>query len=402
MNGFLIAILLQSSVSIAPRSALENPSVVFPVPAKVKKDYDKIWIRFLAGKNDAKVVKDLDKMLRKEQTFDAGLTLEGYIALSNGDAVAARQRFTEALRLNSNNRIALYYLAELAYTRQDYAGAVRLYSDLMSIDKARPDIETKRQTALLRATDELLRSAARAEAENRLAEAEQFYRQALSVLPGEPTLHLRLADLLAKEGKNDEAETQRKALEASAPRPALKAPTTETAKGDDLEDLGRWGSDIETFRRIRTAETISREQLAALVVRYFPQITEFSQRPQIVTDIQDSWASSEIQTIVGVGLILPLPNHTFEPAGPVTRGDLAAALARLGRLLKLSPGTTAAVTPPDVGPTNTRYPDVQLVLGYGVMDLENSGSFNVGGYVSGQEAVGSASRLLRSFQQAQR
>src|SRR5438067_3638872 len=36
---------------------------------------------------------------------------------------------------------------------------------------------------------------------------------------------------------------------------------------------------------------------------------------------QDSWASSEIQTVVGIGLIEPLPNHTFRPAAAITRAE---------------------------------------------------------------------------------
>jgi hypothetical protein len=48
------------------------------------------------------------------------------------------------------------------------------------------------------------------------------------------------------------------------------------------------------------------------------------------------------------------------------------------------------------------YPEVRLVLGYGVMSLEDSGSFNVSGDVTGGQAVQSAEQLLRIFQQVQR
>lgn len=401
MTAFLIALLLQSLLLLPPRTAMENPAAVSQVPPKIKNDYDKMWTRFLTGKEDEKLVKGLDNFFKKQKTFDPALMVEGYIALYKGDDAAARQKFTQALTLNPNNRIALYYLAELAYAHNEYARATTLYAQLLSVDTPRSDIETKREKALLLATQELLRSAARAEGENRLAEAEQYYRQALSIAPKEPTLHARLADLLARENKKDEAAAETKTVEELTPRRAGSPRATGETKSDSLDDLGRWGNDIELFHQIRDAEAITREQFAAIIVRYFPQVMELRRSPQIVTDIQSSWARSEIQTVVGVGLIDPLPNHTFEPSTPITRGDLAIALARLTRLVSLSPSVAPPVAAPDLAPENALYPDIQLVLGFGAMTLEDSGSFNAGGKVSGREAVRSAERLLRTFQQAQ-
>ena len=104
---------------------------------------------------------------------------------------------------------------------------------------------------------------------------------------------------------------------------------------------------------------------------------------------------------MGLGLIAPLPNHTFEPATRMTRGELAVALARLIRLLGVSPGSASLIPTPDLASTNAQYLEVQLVLGLGVMTLQDSGSFNVSGEVSGQEAVVIGERLLHTFQQAQ-
>jgi tetratricopeptide (TPR) repeat protein len=403
MNAFLIALVLQSLLLLPPRTAVENPAAVSQVPQKLKKDYDKIWTRFLTGKEDAKLVKDLDKLLKKEKTFDPAWVMEGYVELYRGDDTAARQKFTQALTLNAKNRIALYYLAELAYAHSEYARATTLYAQLLSLDATHSDIlEPKRQRALLLAIDNLLRSAARAEEENRLAESEQYYRQALNIVPKDPTLHGRLADLLAKENKTEEAAAERRAAEELTPRRAARARAADDGKSDSLEDLGRWGNNIEVFHQIRNAEAVTREQFAVLIIRYFPQVTEFRQNPQILTDTQNSPARSEIQTLVGIGLIDPMPNHTFEPTAPITRGDLATALARLSRLLSVSPASVRPIAAPDLAPTNAQYAEVQLVLGSGLMTLEDSGRFNVGGLVSGREAVRSADQLLRTFQQVQR
>lgn len=402
MNVLVLTLVLQSVLLLPPRTALENPTAASTVSQKLRKDYDKLWVRFTTATNDSKLAKDLDKLLRKEKNFDPGWIIQGYIALYKGDEPAARAGFAQALTINPNNRIAMYYLAELAYARGEYARAASLYAQLISIDAIHPEIETKRQKAFLLATDDLLRAAARAESENRLSEAEGYYRQALKFAPNEPALHVRLTDLLLKANKKEEAETERKIAESLMPRPASRVAAADRAKRDDLEDLGRWGSDIEVFHKIRDTEVLTREQFAILIVRYFPQVTESRQTPQIITDIQDSAAISEIQVVTGIGLIQPLPNRAFEPSAPITRGDFAKALARLSRLLGVSTSEAPPTAPPDVASTSTLYPDVQLVLGSGVMTLQDSGSFEAAGPVSGRQAVRSADRLVRTFQQLQR
>src|SRR6266481_2193283 len=362
MNTFLIALLLmQSSLLLPPRSAIENPAVVSAVPARLQKDYDRLWTRFLIGKGDAQLTKDLDNLIKKQKNFDPAMTIEGYIELYKGNDAAATQKFQQALAMNSNNRIALYYLGEIAYTHQDYVRANTFYSMLFSMDSNRTDIEPKRQKALLLATDGLLCSAARAEAETRLSEAEEFYKQTLAMAPREPVVHTRLADLLAKENKIEEAAAERKAAEELTPRRGTSVRNNTEPKSDDLEDLGRWGNDIGMFREIRNAQSVTREQVAVVVVKYFPQVLERQRTPQIVTDIESSWARTEIQTVVDVGLMEGFANHTFEPSAPATRGEFAAALARLIGLLGLSPISAPPISTPDVVSTNAQYPDIQLV-----------------------------------------
>jgi len=403
MNTFLIALLLvQSSLLLPPRAAVENPATVSQIPPKLQKDYNKLWLRFVTGKADTQLAKDLDNLIKKQKDFDPALTLEGYLELYRGNDAAASQKFQQALTANSRNSIALYYLAELAYTHRDYVHANTFYSMLLAMDGKRTDIAPKREKAMLLATEDLLRSAARAEGENRLSEAEEFYKQALAMAPKEPVVHMRLADLLARENKLDEAAAERKAADDLAPRRRATASARGNAepKADDLEDLGRWGSEIGMLREIRNTQYVTREQVAAIIVRYFPQISERRQNPQIVTDIDSSWARAEIRTVIAAGLLDVLPNHTFEPAASVTRGEFAATLGRLVRVLSLSPPKALPDSTPDVAPTNPVYADVQLVLGYALMSLRDSGEFDVSENVSGGEAVRSADRLLQLFQQA--
>jgi tetratricopeptide (TPR) repeat protein len=405
MYSIGIAILLQSLLLLPPRTAMENPATLSQVPPKIAKDYDKLWLRFVTGREDAKLKRDLDSFALKQKTFGPAVTLQAYLSLYSGDYATAVQRFNQALTLDAKNSIAVYYLAEIAYIQQDYARAAALYTRLLPLDSRRPDIETKRQRALLLATDATLRSGARAEAENRLVDAEQAYRQALTVLPNEPSLHQRLADLLARENKNDEAAVERRAAEALMPARGRsggpgRAVGSDPGNADTIDDIGRWGGDLARFHEIRNAPSLTREQLAVLLVRYFPQITELRQTSQILTDIQSSWATSEIQVVTSVGLMNPLPNHTFGPSTTVTRGEFAATIARLMRMLGMSAGTSRPVPASDLSPGSAIYPEVQLVLSSGVMTLADSGSFSVSGDISGREAVNSAERALGVFQQA--
>lgn len=401
MNSFfLVLLLLQSSLLLPPRGSAVNPAAVSSVPAKLQKDYDKLWSRFVSGQSDAQLTKDIANFTKKQKNFDPVLTIEAYIELYRGNDAAAARKFQQALSINSKNWIAAYYLAELAYTHQDYGRANTFYSLLLDLDQTRTDIEPKREKALLLATENLLRSAAQAEADDRFSDAEQLYRQALNIAPKDPALHSRLADLLTKAGKQDEAAAERKIAEELTPRHSAILRSNADSKNDDLEDLGRWGNDIERFHQIRDARTVTREQIAALLVKYFPQVVEHRQNQQIVTDIDASWARDEIQTLVDADLMVILPNHTFEPSAVIIRGEFAAAMARLIGLLGLRANTNPPISITDMAPTNAQYADVQLVLGYGLMNVQDSGAFSVSAELSGRDAVGAAARLLETFQQA--
>jgi tetratricopeptide (TPR) repeat protein len=422
MNSLLIVLLLQSLL-LPPRVSLENPSAVSTVPQKLKKDYDKAWALFVNAKEDPKLAKELEKLNKKQKNFDAVLTIQAYLDLYAKNDADAQRKFEELVSRDDDNRIALYYLAEFAYLRGDYGSANDYYTRLLKTDNSRPELETKRNKVLLLATENLLRKAARAESENRFAEAEGLYRQALSIAPSEPGFHGRLADLYARQQKWDEALTQyRQQAEfeggsgdtdkriaetlmnlgrteeardiLSRLRDSGNADEVLEEKVLELNDLGRWGGDIARFREIEAAASLSREQLCAMLVRYFPQITEFRQTPQIVTDVEDSWARTEIQTIVGVGLIAPYPNHTFQPGAAVTRGDFARALARMMRVLSVSPNGAPPIATADVSQRSPFHADVQLVLGYDLMTLDDAGNFNLDAEISGEEAVWTVEKLL--------
>src|SRR5216117_3852423 len=105
MNALMLVLMLQSSLLLPPRSAVENPASVSPIPQKLRKDYDQLWTRFVSGKEDPKLIKDLEKLHQKQKTFESAWIIDAYIALYQGNDTAARQKFMQALAVNASNRI---------------------------------------------------------------------------------------------------------------------------------------------------------------------------------------------------------------------------------------------------------------------------------------------------------
>ncbi len=61
----------------------------------------------------------------------------------------------------------------------------------------------------------------------------------------------------------------------------------------------------------------------------------------------------------------------------------------------LAGDSSSPITPLDVVPDSTLYRELQPVLSYGLLLLDNAGNFNIAAPVSGEEAVNTAEKLLR-------
>src|SRR5215471_12118930 len=151
--------LLQSFV-VPQRATLENPANVTPVPKKLRDDYDKLWMKFAvskSAKDDIKVANDAAKLLQKNRDFPPLLLLQAYVILYRGQEMDAVRQFSAVLGADPTNRIALYYLAEMSFSRNDYVNAADYYSRLFAVTSVQPDLEVKRQKAQLLAVDSLVR-----------------------------------------------------------------------------------------------------------------------------------------------------------------------------------------------------------------------------------------------------
>jgi len=417
MNGLIVAILLQTLPALPARGRLENPAAVYPVPKQAQKDYDKLWKRFVAAPNvkdavkeETKVFSEFDKLLKKNPDLVAAMWVQTYMDLYAGRQPVAEKRMETILAKRPADPLALYYLAEFAYSRNEHLRASGLYRRLKAANGARVDVDMKSQRSLLLAMQTLVQEAMSATQANRLNDAERLYRQAIELAPDEAALYGQLAAVLTRAGKTDEANaTLRRQAELAGPGEesrralALADNQARSARRDqaraELQDLGRWGNDIERYREIRSSQAITREQLAGLLTRYFPQLLEFRKNPQVMTDLPESWATPAIEAVVGIGLLDPTANHTFQPSRTVSRGEFAQVMSRLVRMLGVSQQEHPPITAPDLVPGSALYRELQLVLGYGLLSLDSTGNFNISAPVGGEEAVNTAEKLLRLIQQ---
>jgi transcriptional regulator with XRE-family HTH domain len=139
------------------------------------------------------------------------------------------------------------------------------------------------------------------------------------------------------------------------------------------------------YRRIRTAESITRADLAALIG---VKVTALSRAPtgaaQVAVDISGSWAREHVLRVLAYGIMSVYPNHTFQPAATVRRGELALAVQRILDLLR-HPAAAAPVFT-DMSRSNLHHYAAARVVAAGLMDTTPEGAFQAWRPVSGREA----------------
>ena len=107
MMFLLIAVLMQVQIALPQRARLENPSVANPIPKQVQKDFDKLWKKFLTGREDAKVFRELDKLLKKSVDAVPVMMVQSYIDLYAGRQGDAERRLEVILARSPSDVAAL-------------------------------------------------------------------------------------------------------------------------------------------------------------------------------------------------------------------------------------------------------------------------------------------------------
>jgi tetratricopeptide (TPR) repeat protein len=277
----------------------------------------------------------------------------GRAARTAGDLVAAREAFTRALDASPDSAFLYRDLADIARALDDPADAVRLLDQAIVLDD-------NDATAFAMRGD---------------------LRERLGDVDGAMADYRRALDL---DGALDDVRGRLARIEASRAEAALPA----------------------EFKAIREVERLTRGDLAALLAMRVPALLDARRPAVVITDARRHWAQASILDVVRAGAMDVYPNHTFQPGGVVTRGDLATTVSRL--LLALAARAPAAaqawqqarLTFDDVRPGNALYPSISRSVAAGVLEPVDGSTFGMRRAVTGSEGVEAVERLAALIERA--
>jgi tetratricopeptide (TPR) repeat protein len=160
----------------------------------------------------------------------------------------------------------------------------------------------------------------------------------------------------------------------------------------------------EKFKKIFFKAEIDREELAALIGFYFDRYLLMEGAPEIITDIDGSFAKEYIIKACTTGIMRARPDHTFDRfttpdrAGfAVTLYELIAYLKKQGHELRFTPLSEAPVAA-DLSPLHKDYEAIHFLLNSQVMALDAQGNFNSTQPVSPADVILALKKILGSMQ----
>jgi tetratricopeptide (TPR) repeat protein len=424
----IVAVLSACAPAPAPRAAAapgEADDYVFPgwLPTELTpdegRDVERAWRSVMAGQG-AEAEKRFRDLLRTHPGSVPAETGLGYALLRQGSAPDAARTFASVLERKPDYVPALVGAAAAASRAGNAEEALQRLRRASSVDPANETVRRRLSEVRLQVTERGVAAARDALAAGNADTAITEYRRALEAAPEVGEVRLALADLLVQRGQPEAAVTVLEADPQEERQVLLRL-------GEVLAGLREYGRALEAYRRVLTldprdeeglrrsrevrealellqmpeeyrripaAPTISRADLAALVMSKVTMLSRLPPGPaKVAIDISGSWARDQIIRALALGVLDVYPNHTFQPAAVVRRGDLASAVRRVLDLAKY-PATTLA-NPVDMSSNNLFRHPAARVVGAGLMDLTEGGAFEAWRPVSGQEAVDVLEGLIR-------
>jgi Tfp pilus assembly protein PilF len=214
-------------------------------------------------------------------------------------------------------------------------------------------------------------------AQGRLDQAERHARRSTEIEPREAGWQALLGEVLEARGQFTPAAEAYARADLLAPDEAWRTRSRELRDRAELEALP------ESFRAITSATTITRADVAAFIgINLRDLVAAAPARvTTVATDVRTHWAASWILSVTRTGIMSVFPNHTFQPATVVRRGDLANVMAVLvqlagsGRKTELAKWQVARPRFADLAASNVFYAPSALVSAAGVMAPDDSGRF---------------------------
>jgi len=416
---------------VAPATgAAAYPEYVFPTDSResaaVSARLDQAW-RNLQSRDLRGASHEVGLALKADPASVSARTVQGYVSLSLHQNDAALRAFEASLASRAGFAPALVGRGYALLALQREPDALTAFEAALAADGSLTEVKHQVEVLRFRNVESTIEAARTARAAGRLDDARLRYTRAIEASPDSAFLYRELAAIEREQGNVEAAigDLRRAAMldpsdldgltalaraltahgdlkEAEeAYRKALALEPSESLRGE-LDRVTRLARDAAVPAEIRTIETrekVSRGELAALLgIRFETLLRSVPAAQLVITDLRDDWSRSWITVVAATGVMEPYANHTFQPAAPALRADLAAAS---WRLLALAAPTRPAVRRylqdrpqiADVAATHPLYTAASSVVASGVMPLLDGGRFDAARGLSGAEAATAVARL---------
>jgi len=424
-----------SNPPVAVVTAPKYPSYPKPVvpaalraPAELEARHDAAWQRLQAG--DVRgAAQAFGEILRQSPGFYPSETALGFVDMADRDFESAVGRFTQTVSVDDSYLPAWQGLADAQLELGDEAGAVLSLERVVALDPAREAALRDRIELLrFRQVQALMSAGQEARSAGRPDDAVEALTRALALSPTSAVILRELAAAELERGDLDEAlaharraveldpgdgETHatlgavleaRGALTASADAyeraAALDGRAEWRVRSRELADRARLAELPAEFGSLPAAATVTRAQVAALIgVRLEAVLAAAPRRiTEVATDVRGHWAAAWIIPVTQAGVMEIFPNHTFQPAGLVRRGDLARivyellSLASIGRPNDMARWNAAAPRFSDLPTTHLVYRAAAAAVAAGAMTADGD-RFGPTRPVTGRELMAAIARV---------
>jgi len=347
---------------------------------------------------------------RSEVSLEKKYVAFGYVFLARKKFSAATGQFTQALEKNPENLEAAIGLATIYELEEKITEAYQYYGKLLTRapDNAWVKLRyenikaSSTQKYLLQAesykniakekyiqalqqaaffspemTAITLQIAAYYYQENQWDRSLPFYEAVLEKEPYNQEVLLKLAAIYEKNGKFDLALVTLDRLLGFNPGDTVLEGERKRIR-EQFQEMNL----PEKFKKIFFKTEINREEMAALIGFYFDRYIKMDQAPEIITDIDGSFAKEYIMRTCTSGIMDARPDHTFDRFSIPDRATFAVILKALIDYLEKN-GHTLHFTPLaimvesiDLSPLHKNYEIIKYIVNAQILPLDSERIFN--------------------------
>jgi tetratricopeptide (TPR) repeat protein len=397
-------------------------------PPEIQAQHAKAWSQLQSGDTRGAAVAFQD-ILKGSPNFYPAETGLAYVHLAAKQYQAAMTRFRAVLIHDVRYAPALQGLVDAELGLGRTAEAIDALERLVPVAPDPQAARTRLDVLRLKEMQSFIDGARAARQAGRFDEARGLLERAQNRAPTSAAILAELAAVETDRRSLDTAEVYaRRAIEVDANDASGHAALGAVfeARGQYREALpaytraasidSRWNDAVtrvrerseagvvpKEFKDLESAPAVTRAEAAAYIGMRLERLLAAAPRRifAVATDVRQHWAEPWILTVTGAGVMEILPNHTFQPAQPVRRDELAASLAVLVELALTDRSkefvSFRAVRPrfADLPEVHLFYPPAALAVASGTMTVGDDARFNPTRPVSGADFV----RAIRRIQQ---